>query len=400
MTFNEKIAWVESLKRFQPKTSLERLSNIFKALDLSYPSKKVQVIGTNGKGSTAKMLSDILKEQYTVGTFMSPYVYRFQERFLINGQDIRDDVLNEGFDYIIDVYKTYPDLTFFECLTLMAFHIFKKLQLDVIIMEAGIGGRLDATSIENYDYTLFVSVGHDHLRVLGPTLEDVCKDKVHAVKPHGTLLSTVSSAFHPIISKHILEMHATWIDCLQNDIEIIFDNPLTFLYKEEMYTLKYIGKHYASNARLAIEVAQKLNISPDVIKKGLIQSSLYGRFESVGDVILDAAHNLEAVDAFTNTIERLYPNTGKYVIFSALGDKDIIPMIERIALSSTVIVTSFDDVRYRDLSYVTEYGFPFMKDFEQAYEYVLHIKDNDAKIFVTGSIHFISQVKSKITNTT
>ena len=398
MTLKDHIAWVESLKRFQPKTSLDRLSSIFKALDLSYDAKKVQVIGTNGKGSTAKMLTDVLKQTMTVGTFMSPYVYDFQERFLINGENISDDILLQGFEYMRQVYQTYDDLTFFECLTLIAFYVFKSLKLEVIIMEAGIGGRLDATSIETYDYTLFTTVGHDHLNVLGPTLEDVCRDKVCAVKKNGTLLSTVSQPYQHIILEHINRMHATLYDVSVHDVNIMNDLPLTFTYRDEMYTLSYVGGHYARNATLVIEVAMLLNLSTDQIKKGLLKSTLHGRFEEVGGVILDAAHNLEAIEAFSQTLETLYPDIGTYVIFSALGDKDIMSMVKRLSKSSTVIVTSFDDVRYKDLSYVKEEGFPFIHSFEEAYEYVMHMKDEDAKVFVTGSIHFMSQVKSKILN--
>jgi dihydrofolate synthase/folylpolyglutamate synthase len=398
MTLKDHIAWVESLRRFQPKTSLDRLSTIFKALDLSYDAKKVQVIGTNGKGSTAKMLTDVLKHTITVGTFMSPYVYDFQERFLINGENISDETLIKAFEYIRDVYQTYDDLTFFECLTLMAFYVFKVLKLDVIIMEAGIGGRLDATSIETYDYTLFTSVGHDHLNVLGPTLEDVCRDKVCAVKKNGTLLSTVSKPYQHIILEHINHVDATFYDVSRHEVNVINNYPLTFTYRDDMYTLSYVGAHYARNATLVIEVALLLNMSMDHIKKSLLTSTLYGRFEEVGGVVLDAAHNLEAIEAFTQTLETLYPDIGKYVIFSALGDKDIMSMVERLNQSSTVIVTAIDDVRYKDLSYVQEQGIPFIKRFEDAYEYVMHSKDQDAKVFITGSIHFISQVKSKILN--
>ena len=399
MTLKEKITWLESLKRFKPKTSLDHLSTIYKDLELSYPATKIQVIGTNGKGSTAKMLTDIVKQSKSVGTFMSPYVYTFHERILIQGEPIANELLEQGLDYIIDVQKKYTALTFFECLTLMALYVFKRLDLDIIIMEAGIGGRLDSTSIETYDMTLFTSVGHDHLNILGPTLRDVCIDKVHALKKNGTLISSVSDAFDDIIDCHVNETQATLIKVSDASRSIISHYPLTFMYDDEVYTLQYTGDHYATNALLAIEAAKRMHIQPIHIKHGLLSSTLYGRFERCHDVILDAAHNIESIDALAKTIEKVFPNQGIFIILSALGDKDIIQMIKRLDSLATVIVTSFDDPRYVDLSFVKEDGFIFIKDFNDAYQYIRNIKDDDAQIIITGSIHFISQAKSKISNT-
>ncbi|MGB0175241.1 MAG: bifunctional folylpolyglutamate synthase/dihydrofolate synthase [Acholeplasmataceae bacterium] len=399
MTLKDKITWLESLKRFKNKTSLDHLSSIFKDLKLNHSATKIQVIGTNGKGSTAKMLTDIVKQSKTVGTFMSPYVYTFHERILIQGEPISNDVLEQALDYIIDVRKKYDSLTFFECLTLMAFYVFKKLNLEIIIMEAGIGGRLDSTSIETYDMTLFTSVGHDHLNILGPTLRDVCIDKVQALKRHGVLISAVSNAFDDIITHHVKQTDATWIKVTDASRKVISHYPLTFLYDDEVYTLQYTGDHYATNALLAIEAAKRMHIQPIQIKHGLLSSILYGRFERCHDVILDAAHNVESIDALAKTIEKVYPYQGIFILLSALGDKDIIQMIQQLDTIATVIVTSFDDPRYIDLSYVKDKGYIFIENFNDAYQYVRNIKDVDAQIIITGSIHFISQAKRKILNT-
>ena len=399
MTLKEKISWIESLKRFKPKTSLDHLSSIFHDLSLSYPCKKIQVIGTNGKGSTAKMLTDIVKGSFTVGTFMSPYVYTFNERILIDGLPISNDILEDGLDMIIELHQKHSELTFFECLTLMAFYVFNTLKLDVIIMEAGIGGKLDSTSIETYDMTLFTSVGHDHLKVLGPTLDDACEDKVHAVKHHGFLISTVDNKFEHIISRHIKKTNATWMNLTNKPINIISHYPLTFMDEEDVYTLQYVGDHYARNALLAIEAAKQLHIPSIQIRHGLLASTLEGRFERHHDVILDGAHNIDAIDALSKTLNTVFENQGIYIIFSALGDKEVLKMIQRLEQVGTVITTSFDDPRYLDLSYVSEHDKVFIQHFEDAYQYIRHIKDDDAIIVITGSIHFISQVKSKISQT-
>lgn len=399
MTLKKHIEWLQSLKRFKPKTSLLHLKEVFEALDLSYPSKKIQVVGTNGKGSTAKMLTDIVKDTHTVGTFMSPYVYQFNERLLINGKSISDDLLSEAFLWIKDVYKTYDFLTFFECLTLIAFYVFKRLHLDIIIMEAGIGGKLDSTSIETYDMTLFTSVGHDHLHILGPTLHDVCLDKVQAVKEGGVLLSNVNETFHDIIKKHTQTVGATYVDLSQSTKQIISHYPLSFIYDSEVYTLNYVGDHYVQNGILAIEAAKRLGIDDTRIKYGLLSSSLQGRFERFNNVILDAAHNIDAIEALTKTIETVFENQGVYILFSALKDKKVMPMINTLETVGTVITTSFDDPRYDDLSFIKAQDKVFIPSMEDSYEYIKRIMDEDAVIVVTGSIHFISQFKSNCLNT-
>ncbi len=130
-----KIQWLETRPRFKAKTSLDHLKDVYDTLNLKLPSLKVHVVGTNGKGSTTMMTTHILKTKYKVGSFISPYVYRFNERILIQGKPVSDDVLEKALDDMIVLYETYPTLTFFELLTLMALIIFSEASCDAIVME-------------------------------------------------------------------------------------------------------------------------------------------------------------------------------------------------------------------------------------------------------------------------
>ena len=147
MTLKEKIAFIESRPRFKPKTNLDHLKDVFESLNLTLPKIRIHIVGTNGKGSTTMMTSNILSTTYKTGAFISPYVYRFNERILIDGKEIPDDILERGLDDVLKVYDNDPTLTFFELLTLMALMIFSQENCEAIVMEAGIGGRLDATNI-------------------------------------------------------------------------------------------------------------------------------------------------------------------------------------------------------------------------------------------------------------
>lgn len=402
MTLKEKIAFIESRPRFKPKTNLDHLKEVFETLQLSLPKIRIHVVGTNGKGSTTMMTSNILSTTYKTGAFISPYVYRFNERILIDGKDIPDDILERGLDDILKVYDNYPTLTFFELLTLMALMIFSSQQCEAIVMEAGIGGRLDATNILDYTYSLIVSVGHDHLNLLGPTLKDVLREKLGVVKPQGHLLSTVDASFHPFITDYVSKIEGASVSFLDtNPFEITSGYPLTFYYKNDTYVLSFIGNHYASNARLAIEVGQLLDIPNEHIKQALQQTTMPGRFEKLLDnVYVDGAHNKEAIDVLYHTLTTQFKDYNKIIIISVLGDKDITSMLKQLKHPHhTIILTAFDDPRYQDISMHASDEISFIKDPMDAYHYATSIKDDASIILCTGSIHFIGFIGSKIKKT-
>ncbi len=402
MTLKEKIQWLETRPRFKAKTSLDYLKDVYDTLNLKLPSLKVHVVGTNGKGSTTMMTTHILKTKYKVGSFISPYVYRFNERILIQGKPVSDDVLEKALDDMIVLYETYPTLTFFELLTLMALMIFSKTSCDAIVMEAGIGGRLDATNILDYTYSLIVSIGHDHLHLLGPTLEDVLKEKIAIIKPNGHLLSTVDTKFNALIKTHIQKIdHAKVSFLREHPFKIATRYPLTFTYKETLYALAFIGDHYASNARLAIEVGLHEAISVENIKEALFHTTMPGRFEKIlKDVYVDGAHNQEAMECLTHTLNHVFKHDKKIIILSVLGDKDVKHMLDILKQDNhTIILTSFDDPRYQDISQYQDHDILFIEDAMEAYQYATNKKDEQTKIIITGSIHFIGYLGSKIKQT-
>ena len=400
MTLKEKIAFIESRPRFKPKTSLDHLKEVYTTLNLHEPKVKIHVVGTNGKGSTTMMTSNILSTTYKTGAFISPYVYRFNERILIDGKEISDYDLERGLDSILNIYHQYPTLTFFELLTLMALLIFSEQQCEAIVMEAGIGGRLDATNILTYTHSLIVSVGHDHLNVLGPTLKDVLREKLGILKPNGLLLSTVDASHHHDIKIFVSNIDGAKVVFLdEKPFRIINSMPLTFMYDDSQYTLSFIGDHYASNAKLAIEVGTLLNIPSEHIKKALKLTTMPGRFEEIRpNVFLDGAHNKEAIEVLHHTLSTQYNRFQKIIIMSVLGDKDIQQMIKILNHPHhTLILTSFEDPRYKDLSTFSTPEIPFIQDPLEAYRYALSLQLHSESIIVfTGSIHFIGFIGSKI----
>jgi dihydrofolate synthase / folylpolyglutamate synthase len=394
MTLKEKIAFLESRPRFKPKTDLEHLKTIFASLDIQIPELKIHVVGTNGKGSTTMMMTNILKQRYKVGSFISPYVYKFNERILIQGEEISDARLEKGLEDVFKVYDMHPSLTFFELLTLMALMIFAEEGCDAIVMEAGIGGRLDATNILTYTYSLIVSIGHDHLQVLGPTLYNVLHEKIAVLKPHGHLLSTVDAKYHRHIKAFASTIENAKVSFLDSyDFHIVSHLPLSFQYHHERYTMKFIGDHYASNARLAIEVGLLLNIDVKTIQHALADTSMKGRFEAIApNVFMDGAHNQEAIDRLYQTLTTTYQAHQKIIIMSILGDKDIASMLKQLKHPNhRIILTSFEDPRYQDISMHQTSEVVFIPDALDAYRYAKkkHRKGWNDYLYGVHSLHWI-----------
>jgi dihydrofolate synthase / folylpolyglutamate synthase len=400
MTLKEKISWIESRPRFKPKVDLEALKNVYEEKNLAFACKKIHIVGTNGKGSTAKMLTDMLSSDYQVGTFMSPYVYTFNERVLLNGVPIDDLSLNEQLDVAITLSLEYPELTFFELLILSTLFMFKKLKVDIMVMEAGIGGRLDSTNILTYDVSILTSIGHDHLNVLGPTLFDVLREKIAVVKQKGILISGADDVYLENIQAHCQLHQATLYAFRQEDINIINDKPLTFVHDNKEVSLRFLGRHYALNATLALKAIDVLGLQVKKRYEHLSKSSLLGRFEHIiNQVFVDAAHNEESIKALKDMIDVNYPFKRVYIILSALGDKDVHKMIDILIDSAHIVLTSFEDLRYLDMSRFKREDVPFIDGYMNAYAYVVSKKKAEDIIIFTGSIHFISNIKSKLTHT-
>jgi dihydrofolate synthase / folylpolyglutamate synthase len=393
MTLQARIKWIETLPRFQPKVDLNHLKEVVIKLDLKSDAKKIHVTGTNGKGSVVSLLTNMLKHQYNVGTFMSPYLYQFNERILINGTPINDQLLEEGLIWAHHVHETFGPFSFFETLTLMAFHLFKLLKLDVWVIEVGIGGRLDSTNILNYDASVITNIGADHLNILGPTLNDVCREKLGIVKENNVLFTTIQSDFYEQVTEHVSDMHAQVHFIQEQDVHILSTSPISFEFHEKTYVMKMKGIHQAYNASLAILVIKEVfpNIKEETIHVGLLETQVMGRFQEIlPNVILDAAHNAHAIKALNLMLERYYPKTPIFILMSVLGDKDIHSMIHILKKENRhIILTSFEDMRYKDISIYKDDDIIFIESAYQAYEHIQTVKTNDAILIMTGSIHFI-----------
>ncbi|CCV64477.1 Folylpolyglutamate synthase [Alteracholeplasma palmae J233] len=400
---SEAIHWVESQPRFKEKADLSYLKTALEKLDLNLDKiKKIHVAGTNGKGSTSAYLSYILLETgVKVGSFTSPYLTQFNERIRVNMIPISDVVLLEYINFMYHFNENLETkLSFFEIITLLSFKYFSDIKVDVMVIEVGIGGLLDSTNITSYDRSVITNIGMDHMKQLGDTKELIAAQKLGIIKSSKDILfSTVDFDLYDYFYKYTNKIGAQfhWIN--KKNVKVISEIPHVILYENTKYQI-LLGDYQINNALLAIETIKSLypNISNEVIKNGIEKTKWPGRLEEIlPHTYIDGAHNMHAIEALINSSRLLFENKKIGVLFSALGDKEFTQMLNALKkISSNMVVTSFVDFRYKDLSNLKNEGFNFIENPIEAYNYLKNsVLD---VIIITGSIHFIGYIRKILIN--
>lgn len=344
---NSFIEFVESRKRFSKKVSLENMEYFVSLFD--HPENKfnsIHVTGTNGKGSTVSYLKNIyLKNGYNVATFTSPYVIKFNERITYNNVNISDvDLLKYGnmilskYDYMEDNGHELPG--FFEFITLLAFLYFADLDIDIAIIEVGIGGRLDATNVITPLASVITSVGLDHTEQLGNTKELILNEKLGIVKKGIPLFTAVKEV--DLVNQMIDKCASTSSDFVKVDfadlkIKKMSLDSSNFSYKGfNDLEIRLAGMHQIENSVLAIEVVNYLNkksnlrISCELLYEGLISTVWPGRLECVSYdplIYIDGGHNIDCIKRVCEFVNSLSFNY-KRVVISISNDKDKKSMID------------------------------------------------------------------------
>ena len=333
------LSYIHGLYRKGTKPSLHRIAYLLK--QLGDPHKKLKFIhiaGTNGKGSTASMTASVLKESgYRVGLFTSPYIYRFNERIQINGQQIPDETviaLTKKVRAIAEMMEEPP--TEFDFVTAMAMDYFAAENCDIVVLEVGVGGALDTTNIiPKPEVAVVTNIGLDHTDLLGDTLEAIASVKAGIVKEH------THAVFYPgtpeveaVYEKVCKEKNASYtivdfdrIQLHHHDLEgQIFD----FGNYANLH-LPLLGAHQLCNAAVVLNVVSHLQkngwekITEDTIRAGLREVSWPGRFEIVGRdplFIIDGGHNPQCIQALVENIKDYLANKKIIVLAGVLADKD------------------------------------------------------------------------------
>ena len=337
MRFNTLSDWLSWQEQLHPETielGLERVKQVWERLHSgSFDCPVITVAGTNGKGSSVAMLQAIYSAAgYQVGSYTSPHLLHYNERIRIDGEPVDDKTICASFERV-DRARGNISLTYFEFGTLAALDIFRRTSPDVVILEVGLGGRLDAVNIIDADVALITSIALDHQQWLGHDRETIGNEKAGILrrdKPGVVSDPDVPSSIRKTAESIGAELH------------ILGD---AFTYKAGMQYWEWFygdsvrsglpipalnGAHQIQNASgvlMVVELlSQRLPVSQSHLRDGLLNAHQAGRFSIIpGEptVILDVAHNPAAVNQLLNTLGA-YKRTGKiHAVFSCLADKDI-----------------------------------------------------------------------------
>jgi dihydrofolate synthase / folylpolyglutamate synthase len=326
-------AWLSKLERRHLKVGinlpLNRLEPIALKLGLSQlPSHVIKIAGTNGKGSAAVSLAKIYHELgYKAAVYTSPHLFRFNERLKINHKEVADIVWCQAFAAIAS-FKYSDELTYFEFITIAALFIISQQQLDVVILEIGIGGRLDAVNIVNADIAFIASIGMDHNEWLGNTLEAIAAEKSGITLNSKQLVCT--SRVCPETIASIADANGCDGYMIEKDFTYQnIDNRYVFRYKNDKFEFKIPNIHpdivagvlmclILGKARLHYDAKNVMQIFPNIINIGRCNV-----FDVGAKVLVDVAHNIDSAKYLVNRINSISKNKKIRIIFSCLCGKDI-----------------------------------------------------------------------------
>jgi dihydrofolate synthase / folylpolyglutamate synthase len=346
--YQEALDYLYSLTHSGIKLGLQNTSRLLQYFENPQLSiRTIHIAGTNGKGSTAAITESILRAAgYKTGLYTSPHLLDFRERIQINRNLIeKQDIIRLTLIIKSAVEELQIPVTFFEFGTILAFLYFKEQNVDVNILEVGLGGRLDATNLCEAEFSIITSISHDHMEYLGDDLKQIAFEKASIIKPSGTVFAHIPDNEIFYVVNSLAQSRDATVYRLNSEFKVTqieSEKGLqTFDFsgeKEEFTGLKLplIGQFQAKNAGLAIAACLKLleNSSENDIRKGLRTVQWEGRLEVVSDnptVVLDSAHNEASVRNMTSELRKSIKFSRCLVILGLMKDKEIDKIIENLS---------------------------------------------------------------------
>ena len=408
--------------QFGIKPGLERISELMRLTgDPQDRFKSVHIAGTNGKGSTAAYIASVLqKAGYKTGLYTSPYIQRFNERIQVNGVQIPDDALAEITTEIAAATervqaKGYRRPTIFELITALGFCWFSREKCDIVSLEVGMGGRLDATNtIEQSEVSVMVNIGFDHMEFLGDTLPLIAGEKAGIIKPHGDVVVYGQEPEVEEVFRKACEAKGASFAISDSSKAVVKENTVDGTVFDfggyEDLRISLLGKYQVRNACTAVTAIQHLrrhgwNISDLALREGLWETHWPGRLELLRKdpiVIVDGAHNPQGAEALMEAMAALFPGRKFRIVVGVLADKDYTASID-IAAPYAVKFYAVTPPSYRALSsqelaeVIRHHSGTPVQPFESipaAIETALQEADKQDILCIFGSLYQVGDVRS------
>lgn len=427
MNYQESIYYLEQEIGFASCPGLERITNLM--IQLGNPEKKLRVIhiaGTNGKGSAVAMLSAVLQAAgYRTGSYTSPHLERYNERFVINGEEIS----NEAFAALLTTVKSaclamqtkgQEVPTLFEVVTAAAYLYFAQQQVDFAIMEVGLGGRFDATNIISQPIlSLIMSISLDHTDYLGNTIAEIAKEKSGIIKKNcPVVLYSQDELVYNIVRKEAEKLHAPFYCTTDATVTIssqtqkgtVFSVKASHFAYEDLF-LPLLGLHQVQNCIAVLEACAVLQkngvaLSAAQVRLGIGSAFWAGRMEICKEhpmVILDGAHNVDGIRRLAEGMELYFKDKDITLVLGVLGDKeyrqmaaDILPLANRVILTEPHSERKLTAQKLAAV--ITNRALPVLIEpvLEDAYLRAVALAAEDGIILCCGSLYMIGALRTHI----
>jgi dihydrofolate synthase/folylpolyglutamate synthase len=396
MDYHEAIDWLFATQMFGIKLGLDGTRGLLKEY-LAYPSHGTRVIhvaGTNGKGSTCAMIESIARAcGWRCGLFTSPHLIDFRERIQVSGENIPEEacaaMLGELRE-ICDRMDSHP--TFFEIALVLGMRWFRERQCELIVLETGMGGRLDATTAVPADVCVITPIGLDHMQWLGDTLPAIAAEKAGIIVTGKPVICAPQEAD----VRWVLEQEA-------NEARA----PLEFVTEPLLgYPIALAGGHQQWNAALAVAALHRagLPLNTDSVRHGLAHVKWPGRFERIRPaVVLDGAHNPHSARVLADTWNSVFPNKKAALVFSAVAAKDIAGILEILApIASRIFLCPVDTPRAVPAEQLATFLPPdappheTFGGFEAAFT-AARAHASDSPVLIAGSLFLVGEARAFLT---
>jgi dihydrofolate synthase/folylpolyglutamate synthase len=362
LNYTESLEYIHNVSWTFCKPGLERIGELCEKLGNPQKNLKfIHVAGTNGKGSFCSMTESVLRAAgYKTGLYTSPYIRFFNERMCIGGTPISDDELAEITTYVRPIADSMTDKpTEFELITAIAFEYFKRNKCDVVVLEAGMGGRLDSTNIIREPLlSVITGIALDHVAFLGDTVEKIAAEKAGIIKDNAPVLyGGEDRAAERVIADTAIERGSEFFTVDYSKIEdlesTLRGSRFDFLAHKNV-RIKLLGLYQPRNAAVVLSAMDILrqrgmNIPEEAILKGLESASWAGRFEIISEepqIIFDGAHNAQGIDSAVRSIKHYFKDRKVYVLTGVLRDKDYFAIAGRLSeIGSRAFVMTPDSPR-------------------------------------------------------
>lgn len=428
-TYEEQENYINSIPKFTKKNTLQNTKDFLNLLiqngnkELStIQNKIIHVAGTNGKGSTCNYLRELLlADAYSVGMFISPHLVTTRERIVIGGEMVSEEEFGDAFAIVLNTFHQNEDKvlhpTFFEFLFLMGMVIFAKKDLDFIILETGMGGRLDATNVfDKPRLTIITEIGLDHCQYLGETIEKIAMEKAGIIKQGVPLVSLSrkpevmqilqeeaqkkGAVCHFVDKTMLKDVNITHKGIDFSFYSIYYNNVDLFISTPAVYQLENVLLALTGHELLC----QKEVSGREKMRLALRRAHWQARMDEIADgVYLDGAHNVDGIEAFLETVLHLHTEGKRFLIFSVVDDKDYEEMIKLLAQSSlfdVYYIAGLETTRglksqkiFDQFSHFTNQKIRVFDETSSALYEAFSEKTEKDLIYVVGSLYLAGEVK-------